>query len=504
MNEEPREVAANSSELAILSCEKEELKFTGSIQGHGIFFALDNTYTVIALSENAAELGFPATSFLQKRFFDLFLELEVLQQDLDQSLLFVPTLLTRYRWADRLWNIVSIAHSDGYFLEWELAGELTESGDGRAPTDETVYMPQEFVHIEESYSHLLSVLNGIIHFDHVMLYRFLKDYSGEVVAEVRRDGGPAYLGHRFPATDIPKIARDLYVQTLYRMIGSVDAPNFRLLSLSSTPLDLTHSYLRSVSPVHIEYLRNMGVVSSVSFPVLANKQLWGLIACHHYRPRVVPFGERWKAIEAVNNFAITLRTQQIMEENTWRIDVEKKLLQIARGDSARHERDKFHAALYEGVKELLELCGMVLVEDGKVWTLGQCPSQATIEQLLESLGRDRRKSIYASEYCGQDFGQLPAWPRGIGGLIIAQSHYLEEERRWKYGLIGFRAEVTQWIKWAGPPQKITSEENAMQSLHPRASFATWMEKRRGSSREWSNLDRFRVRKVLNFAFRREP
>jgi light-regulated signal transduction histidine kinase (bacteriophytochrome) len=141
----------------------------------------------------------------------------------------------------------------------------------------------------------LKILNG---FDRVMVYRFHPDGSGEVIAEVAASGLEPFLGLHYPASDIPKQARILYQRNWPRIISDIDAKPALLTSTaahSAALLDLSMSVLRSVSPIHVEYLRNMGVAASMSVSILRDGKLWGLFACHHYSPRHVSFERRTAA-----------------------------------------------------------------------------------------------------------------------------------------------------------------------------------------------------------------
>ncbi len=136
----------------------------------------------------------------------------------------------------------------------------------------------------------------IIHYDRVMIYKFWEDEHGEVIAEAKNEDLEPFLGLHYPATDIPKQARALYKLNLTRIIADVHHPASPVTAMSDIaaafPLDLTFSTLRAVSPIHIQYLKNMGVAASFSVSLIAHGELWGLIACHNYTPRFIDYKER--------------------------------------------------------------------------------------------------------------------------------------------------------------------------------------------------------------------
>ena len=129
-------------------------------------------------------------------------------------------------------------------------------------------------------------------FDRVMVYRFDPDWNGQVVAEAKHDLLESFLGLHYPASDIPPQARALYKVNLLRFIRDIDAVNAPLVPvdnpLTGAPLDLSQAALRSVSPIHCEYLRNMGVTASMSVSIMVAGELAGLVACHHYSGPYVP------------------------------------------------------------------------------------------------------------------------------------------------------------------------------------------------------------------------
>ena len=139
-------------------------------------------------------------------------------------------------------------------------------------------------------------LKALLGFDRVMVYRFHSDDTGEVFAEAREMRLESFFGLHYPASDIPPQARKLYLTNILRIISDVADPTVAIapaVSPAGIPLDLSLGTLRSVSPIHIEYLRNMGVTASMSISIVVRGKLWGLFACHHYSgARVLPYALR--------------------------------------------------------------------------------------------------------------------------------------------------------------------------------------------------------------------
>ena len=175
-------------------------------------------------------------------------------------------------------------------------------------------------------------------FDRVMVYRFAPDGSGEVVAESAKSGIGSFLGLHYPATDIPKQARALYLRNLLRVITDIEAEPVPILPPADEhgqPFDLSLSVLRSVSPIHIEYLRNMGVRASMSISIVVEGEFWGLIACHHYSPRCPSFERRSVAELFAQMFAMRLESRErkeIVEYERRARDISDQLLGAVAND----------------------------------------------------------------------------------------------------------------------------------------------------------------------------
>lgn len=307
-------------------------------------------------------------------------------------------------------------------------------------------------------------------YDRVMVYRFHPDWSGEVIAERRRPEQPPYLGLRYPASDIPSQARALYRQSLIRVIADSQDIAQPLLHDGEQPPDLSHAVLRSVSPLHTAYLRNMGVRASLSVSLLHKGELWGLIACHHGRPRLPPHGMRAALTGLVQPFAGLLDR---VEE--------------AEGERRLHAIGGLRRAVAEGPAEDL-LARLMLRPDGlaaaagaegvawldgtRLIAVGLAPDPATLRALAaetQSVGVLERPRLDLppsdDPRRGQPAGMLAAVLPGGGWLAL------------------FRRELQQEVHWAGDPAK-PAERGPQGGLSPRRSFDLWKETVRGACRPW--------------------
>ena len=271
---------------AIDNCANEPIRSPGAIQPHGVLLALREPDLVVEMaSANAAELF--GHEVLGADIDDLLGEVAAdWLRKVDHGLVSSPSLRVRFRDGE----IDLIAHRAGALLitEWEpvAAGPQSDQAwHSRLP--QVLQRLSTADTLADLVASLVTDVRALTAFDRVMIYRFDPQWNGEVIAEDRRDDLEPFLGLHYPAADIPAQARALYEHNWLRLI-----PDATYASVSLTPAlnpsdglpwDLSAAVLRSVSPVHLEYLANMGVKASMSVSLLDRGRLWGLIACHHYQ-----------------------------------------------------------------------------------------------------------------------------------------------------------------------------------------------------------------------------
>ncbi|MGP3505756.1 GAF domain-containing protein [Paracidovorax citrulli] len=329
-------------------------------------------------------------------------------------------------------------------------------------------------------------LRALTGFDRVMAYRFRPDDSGEVVAESCIPTLDPYRGRRYPASDIPAQARRLYVVNTLRLIADVGAPVVPLLQREAGPLDLSASILRSVSPIHIEYLSNMGVAASMSVSIVINGQLWGLLACHHMQPRQVPYSVRM-ACDVIAQVLSSNIQSSLLRAQTERTEaaatVRSRLIaDILHSDDeyaalARHAAELCTALRAEaavvatGAK--LQLVGGIQEEAAQAileW-LGSGPDDVSPDRLFHTHALPRRMEALATRaapWCG-----LLALP------------FDRERGGWALFL---RREQIETIHWGGRPEKEVRPGPLGPRLTPRGSFELWKETVRATAEPWEGVE----------------
>jgi chemotaxis family two-component system sensor kinase Cph1 len=314
-------------------------------------------------------------------------------------------------------------------------------------------------------------------FDRVMAYRFRQDDSGEVVAEARLESLVPYLGQRYPASDIPAQARRLYILNTLRMIGDVNAVPVPVLGSAATALDLSHSVLRSVSPVHIEYLQNMRVGGSMSVSILVNGRLWGMLACHHMGAKHVPYAIRMSCDVLAQVLA---STAQGLEANAQvamlnrAATVRSALLQSLLDEDDLGVALELHAG---DLRDIFGASAIVLAQHGALQIHGDMPAPLA-SAIVASLPQHSDSILQRDS--------LAAWPEAVQASLgkwvgVLGLSFNPAGNGW---LLILRVEQVEEVRWGGKPEKTVASGPLGLRLTPRGSFDAWVETTRGCSEPW--------------------
>jgi two-component system, chemotaxis family, sensor kinase Cph1 len=331
-------------------------------------------------------------------------------------------------------------------------------------------------------------LRGLAGFARVMIYRFLEDGSGCVMAEDKDTELPTFLNHHYPASDIPRQARKLYVRNVVRVIPDVNytpvplAP--QICPATGGPLDMSDCILRSISPIHIQYLKNMNVRASMSLSIVQGDALWGLIACHHTSPKLVSYEVR----EVCKHVAQILSRQIAVREETEMLQQEHTLTaaRLALIAELSHAKGAVDEALRTRTSKLMELLpsdGIAVYANGAVTAVGHCPNDDQLRELLSWLLRANTSGPYSTDRLSESFAPAEAYrinASGLLGIVIRVGAPLV--------LLWFRAERAEVVNWAGNPHKPVEAGPKPGLLTPRASFELWRETVHGRSRSWTKAE----------------
>ena len=327
------------------------------------------------------------------------------------------------------------------------------------------------------------IARAMLGYDRVMVYRFEQDGAGKVASESKRADLESFMGQYFPAGDIPVQARELYLKNTIRIISNADCVRIALepeLDASGAPLDLSFAHLRSVSPIHCEYLRNMGVGASMSISVIVDGRLWGMIACHHYSPRILTMAERVAAEMFGEFFSLhlnMLKQKRKLEAATRaRASLDRFLRVAARttdiGETLREDLPNFGS--------LVPCDGVGMWFNGRWTATGTTPPDGAVQALVALAEQRAAGRIWFTHCLADELPEAEAYAElGAGVLVVPLS------QRPRDYVFFFRREIVHTLDWAGNPEKSYSTGPMGDRLTPRKSFAIWKETVHLQSNPWT-------------------
>ncbi|WP_244930231.1 SpoIIE family protein phosphatase [Nocardioides sp. W7] len=475
----------------LTNCDREPIHLPGAIQPHGVLLAVDaERWQVVMASDNVATmLGVDLTTVLGSSLASLLgteaedaIRASVEGERAEVLNLHLDALATR---GARLPAYVDAAvHRSGDRVVVELEGADRQAAallSYRAARGAMQRLARTGSVVELSEG-LVAEIAELTGFDRVMVYRFDEDWNGEVIAERRRSDLNAFVGLHYPATDIPAQARRLYTANWIRLIADISYTPVPIVPVldpgTGSPLDLSHSTLRSVSPIHLEYLSNMGVTASMSVSLVVDGQLWGLIACHHYSGAHALSLDVRAASEFLGQVASQLVAER--ERADARDDVRRAEELLAEVQAATSSSPAPLKALMETAElaELMGAGGVALCFDGRVTTLGTVPDEASVRRIAELLRRPESLPGGSAHLAALDPELAAVAETAAGALVIGSA-----PDRW---LCWVRPELPEVVDWGGDPtnKQLALAADPQVRLSPRKSFEKWQQVVRGHSAGW--------------------
>lgn len=475
-------------QIDLSNCDKEPIHIPGAIQSHGFLLVIDQQMKVRFQSEGLNNFIPDVNPNLLDQF------IEVLEPKLGLEPGFIAQLIKigkqnnfeninpyTVNLGDGHYYLIISISADYYMLEFEpVAADSEPNLQNMVGSSVSEMLADK--NLKVLLDNSAKQVKKIINYDRVMIYRFASDGHGEVVAEAKNEDLDPWVGLHYPAADIPKQARELYKLNLTRLIADVDAVPFKITADSAKrpPLDLTYSQLRAVSPIHIQYLKNMGVASSFSISLIYKGELWGLIACHNYTTKFISYKSRTYAqlIGQILSSALEFRQDEENEfiNKSFSTSLEKitKLLQ---------ENEFVEDALTQGRTMILSLThaeGVVVNYNQNKTKIGRLPTDDQLRRLLEWAKDTIIDSIYYTDNLSAVYPPAADFiDVGSGILICTLSRELREFMIW------FKPEKLQMVKWAGDPQKpVEFDPKGLSVISPRNSFAVWTQEVTGKSESW--------------------
>lgn len=336
---------------------------------------------------------------------------------------------------------------------------------------------------EEICNTAIKALKQLSGFDKVMIYQFDEDWNGTTIAEVSEPGMTEYLGLRFPASDIPKQARDLYLKNPYRLIPNREYKPVKLYPvinpLTTTFLDLSECNLRGVPAVHLEYLKNMGVMSSMSTRIIRDGKLWGLISCHHRTAKHLDY-EMCSMFDLLSNI-ISARIATVQDQEVYRFSSKLKETQASLMQQVYDKRE-LAAGIFNSevsVLDLLNAGGAALISPAKIRTVGNVPTQEQIREMTYWLQGNPSEDVVGITNVSDLYEPGQQFSDVASGMIVIPI----DQEKGEY-IIGFRPEVVQEVNWGGNPNEAINFEKDNVTYHPRNSFKQWQQVVKNTSVPW--------------------
>ena len=490
---------------ALDECAAEPVHIPGNVQPYGALVCFDpQTETILYASENCQTItGHTAASLLNSSFREVF------GRELIHAIRNVAGQPNFARESVSLGNVeingqgleLHAFGSDGRFVvEFEAEGDIAFSDQQGLDVINLMIKTIQNCTSQQSLLDLtVSLMRHLTGYDRVMIYKFDQEFNGEVIAEEKRASMEPFVGLRFPSSDIPSQARAIMARVPIRFIEDVDQTPVPLLAAAADlpPLDISLAVSRGVSPVHLEYLRNMGSQATLTLSILLNDQLWGIISFHHGKSTVPAARLRRVLSMFLPIFSSKLETllQSEMLEQIKHVEQIKDSLMLQIGEDA--EMDAFLPGIAPTVLEILNADGASALIGSQSRNYGQVPGQSVLDALLQLAHEDRTR-VLAIDNLVERFPQLQKDLNGIAGAIV----YAIEPGR---AICFFRQEIERKIAWAGNPDKTIENVSGHSRLIPRGSFSTYLQTVGGMSEAWTDRDLFfthRIWEIINSAERR--
>ncbi len=474
-------------EVTITNCESEPIHIPGSIQPHGFLLAVKMLdYSIAFASKNCETyFQFSLNEILGKNLNQFFDQKEIntftAQFKFDGSEMDRPFVFSLH---GKLYSTSAHKSGDTVVLEMEPFVE------DHSYLPELYIQTKRFAYHTERSDNLKNLCQDIANetklitgYDRVMIYRFDKDYNGEVYAESKREDLEPFFGLHYPHTDIPTQARELYLRNHVRMIADVGYEPIPLYALeeeggSVMTLDLSLSFLRSVSPIHIQYLKNMGVAASFSISLIHNKKLWGLISCHHDTPKYIPYYARLAAHLQAIFLQSQIEVRKVADEFEITKETNKKLQELSE-QFTKEQPFIGNEETLQLIKTLLHADGLAIIHNGNFFTSGTVPAKKEMQLMAGWLFKNTKNENFNTARFADDYLPAKALSNSVAGICYQRLSTLPGD-----AILWMRHEIQTTKLWGGDPTKAILLDKKNNLLTPRKSFAAWSESVKYQSTKW--------------------
>ncbi len=473
----------------LTNCDREPIHIPGSIQPHGCLIVCDNAMrTVLRYSENCEAFLGIAGDLTGRQTEEIFGNTTV--HDLRNALTVTANsnraaLLPNVRMGNgRAYDVAIHRYKSVTIIELETA---TDEAQPLHTAQLMIDRIREADNVDSLISRTSRLIKAMLGYDRVMIYRFEQDGAGKVISEAKQPALESFLGQYFPASDIPQQARALYLKNTLRIISNTEGetvPVIPRLDASGEHLDLSYAHLRSVSPIHLEYLRNMGVSASMSISIIVEGELWGLIACHHYSPRILPMPVRIAAEMFGEFFSLHLQALKQQKKLMTAQDAHAALDRFLRLATHQTNIEELLADNLHDFKTLMPCDGVGLLMNDNWYSVGSTPPDTAIPHIGRLLHSVAEGKVWATHALFNHLPEAEEYSGVTAGLMAVSLSQVKNDY-----LLFFRKELIQTLNWGGNPEKSYQTGPMGDRLTPRKSFAIWKETVHKQAQPWTDEDR---------------
>ena len=486
----------------LTNCDKEPIHLLSRIQQSGVLIVISYDKKIVQISDNCFKLlnylpneliNKPINSIFDESFIDK-LDSQIKSSQNQQLPLTIET-----SYLDK--TLFCIVHLEKDYIIVEI-NEIKNSLEFVIKSEQIVSKAVEQCKATLDFNvlmqNIVDTVQDISGYDRVLLYKFDEDNHGTVLSTATRNFEDDFLFHRFPASDIPVQARMLYINNKFRIIENVDEDNSFLTpsrnSINNDFLDMSNCYLRGVSPIHIEYLKNMNVKSSMSISIVIDGKLWGLIACHHTTPNKLHLF-LYKSFYLLSDiFSFQIEQKELFEKYEERLKGQLRRefffnLLNSKTDSAFFDAFQTEIDIFNSIISSDEC---VVFENDKIKCKNSSLLNNEIKKIKNFVLQNIEKNIYATSQLGLVYPEVNDFTKVIGGVLFAQIPIKENI----IYIMFLRNELIHDIYWAGNPNKQVEYINGQVVINPRASFESYKEVVRGSSKSFSSVEFESLKSVI--------
>jgi chemotaxis family two-component system sensor kinase Cph1 len=484
--------------MNFVECHEEPIHIPGYIQSFGYLIGIDaESKTISFFSENISDIFNIENSetFFGKKLTD-FPELfqTIMASDIFESLENLirrdnETYFDRILIGNKEYHFSVFRSQDHIFFEFEAVignpnKRITNKYDNFYIIDNE----------KEIWDQLLGTLFNIINYDRIMVYKFMEDGSGKVIAEKTNDNLESYLGLHYPESDIPRQARELYRKKRKRIFSNVYSEPVKIICKKIDKIDLTFVASRAMSPIHGQYIKNSGASSSFSISIIIDDKLWGLVTCQNSEAKHIDLEDRVQAgiftVLASNAYS----SFKAKKELEYRLDLSLRASQL-KAEFLKY--NTLFESLVENksaIRNLPEADGLAVVSENYIVTDGVAPKHEAIHKIVDWAYQNTEEMLFISRSFLKDFGEELGLDETVGGIVI---YFVEKSKNEL--LIWFRKEFDDHINWAGNPEKkigVFSQNGEEKNIvSPRTSFEVFKEDIKGSSRRWSSRNEIAIQSI---------